>query len=97
MVLEVKARNGETVLVSQFYKTKLSAKRSALKLALANDMEMRVGYPITRPGRTGLPDDRKDLPNLLEADPAGQAEGEDCLFSVSSDRPRRRTCLESPG
>jgi hypothetical protein len=54
VVLEVKARNGETVLVSQFYKTKLSAKRSALKLALANDMEMRVGYPITRPRTNGI-------------------------------------------
>jgi hypothetical protein len=36
------------------YKTKWSAKRSAVKLALANDMEMRVGYPITRPRTNGI-------------------------------------------
>ena len=78
MVLEGEGRNGEKVLVSQFFKTKWSAKRSALKLALANDIEMRVGYPITRP-RTNGPDDRKDLPKVLKARPAGQAEAEDCL------------------
>jgi uncharacterized protein YegP (UPF0339 family) len=51
---KLKAGNGETVLVSQFYKTKWSAKRSAFKLALANDLEMRVGYPIRRPAVNGI-------------------------------------------
>jgi hypothetical protein len=36
------------MLVSQFYKTKWSGKRNAFKLTLANDMEMRVGYPVRR-------------------------------------------------
>jgi len=40
--------------VSQFYKTKWFAKRSALKLAVTNDMEMRVGYPIYRPAVNGI-------------------------------------------
>jgi hypothetical protein len=45
---KIKDGYGDMVVVSQYYRTKWAAKRSARKLAKANDMQIRPYHPSSR-------------------------------------------------